>query len=82
LLTCISPPLLFADRIEGGVLEAPHLGLQKPEVHRGRAAVVVALGLGHPWSFDAEDRDAPAVRPADLDAGELAAADEAEGPEE
>jgi len=81
-VTCISPPLLLADRLEGGVLEAPHLGLQKPEVHRGRPAVVVPLGICHPWPFDAEDRHAPAVRPADLDTRKLAAADEPEGPEE
>jgi len=44
--------------------------------------VVVARGLLGPGAGDREDRDSTAVRPADLDRLELAAADEPEGTEE
>jgi hypothetical protein len=79
-VTCI--PLLLADRLERRVLEASHLGLQEPEVHERRTAVVVALGIRHTGPADPEDRDAAAVRAAHLDRLELAATHEPEGPEE
>jgi hypothetical protein len=82
LLTCISPPLLFADCIEGDVLEPPDFRLQKPQVHEGRSSVIVASGLLGPGAADREDRDPTPVRPAHLDCLELAPADEPEGAEE
>jgi hypothetical protein len=82
LLTCISPPLLFADRVEGGILEPPDFRLQKPQVHEGCSSVVVPSGLLGPGTADREHRDSTAVRPADLDRLELAPADEPEGAEE
>jgi hypothetical protein len=82
LLTCISPPLVFADRLKGGVLQPPDLGLQEPQVDHGRSTVVIALGVGHRLTRDAEDRDAPAVGPAHLDVQKLAAAQKAEGAQE
>ena len=44
--------------------------------------MVVALGFGHPRPLDAEDGDLAPVRPAHLDAAQLAAAGEPERPEE
>ena len=44
--------------------------------------MVVALGVFHPRPGDAEDGDASAVRSTHLDGLELAAADEAQRPEE
>jgi hypothetical protein len=80
-VTCISP-LLLTDRLEGQVLEPPDFRLQKPQVHEGGTAPVLTLGIVHPRSGDSEEGDAPAVRSAYLDALKLAAADEAQGPEE
>ena len=44
--------------------------------------MVVPLGVFHPWTTDAEDGHAPAVRSTHLDGLELATADEAQRPEE
>jgi hypothetical protein len=82
LLTCISPPLLFADRVKRGVLEPPDFRLQKPQVHEGRSPVVVPRGLLGPGTADREDRDPTPVRATDLDRLELAPADEPERAEE
>jgi hypothetical protein len=81
LLTCIVPPLLSPQGIEGDVLEASHLRLQKTQVHKRRAAVVLAFGVLHPRTRDPEDGDAPAVHPTHLDSLKLTAADEPQGPE-
>jgi hypothetical protein len=81
-VTCIRPPLLCPERLEGDVLEAPDFRLQKPQVHERLAAVVVAHRLLEPRAADREDRDPPPVRAAHLDALELAAAHEPERPEE
>ena len=48
----------------------------------GLATVVLARGLLDAGTGDREDRDAAAVRAAHLDARELAAAHEPEGPKE
>jgi hypothetical protein len=82
LLTCISPPLLLADRAKRGVLEPSDFRLEKPQVHEGRTAVVVPRGLLGSGAADREDRDPPPVRAAHLDALKLAPTDEPEGPEE
>jgi hypothetical protein len=76
------PPLLCADRLEGQVLEASDLRLQEPQIHEGRAAVVLACSVLDARPGDAEEGDAPPVRAAHLDVPKLAAADEAQGPEE
>jgi hypothetical protein len=81
-VTCILPPLLFSDRVEGSVLETPHFRLQEPQVHEGRPSVIVPHGLLDIRAADREDRDAAAVRATDLDPLELAATHETEGPEE
>jgi len=81
LLTCISP-LLLAHRLEGLVLQAPHLGLQQPEVHTRRAAVVLALCFARGAAHDPEEGHPPAVGAADFDCLELAASDKRERPEE
>jgi len=44
--------------------------------------VVVALGLGHPGTLDAEEGHPAPVRPAHLDPAQLAATGEPESPEE
>ena len=44
--------------------------------------MVLALGIRHPGTLDAEDRHALAVHAPDLDVAQLAAADEAEGSQE
>jgi hypothetical protein len=82
LLTCITPPLLSPQRLEGDVLEASHLRLQKTQVHERGAAVVLALGLLHTRPRDPEDRVSPAVHPAHLDSPKFAPADEPQGSEE
>jgi hypothetical protein len=82
LVTCIPPPLLFADRIEGGVLEPPHFRLQQPQVHQSRAAVVIAYGFVDPQAADREDRHAAPVRAAHFDRLELATSHQPEGTEE
>jgi hypothetical protein len=81
LVTCIAP-LFLADRLEGHVLEASHLALEQPQVHEGFAAVVVPFGLFHTRARDAEDRHPPAVGPPHLDAGQVAPAQEPQGPKE
>jgi hypothetical protein len=78
LLTCISP-LLPAECVEGQVLEPRHLGLEEAQVHERGAAVVLALDVFDARAFDVEDRHSPAIRPADLDLAQLAAAHQAEG---
>src|SRR3990172_1119378 len=70
-VTCMSP-LLLADRFEGQVLEASHLGLQEPEIHVRGTAVVVALRFHRGRAGDLEEGHPPAVRPPDLDLLELA----------
>jgi hypothetical protein len=82
LLTCIRPPLLCTKCVEGHVLQTPDFRLQKPQVHEGLAAVVVAHRVVHPGAADREDRDPAAVRPAHLDGVKLAAAHEPEGSKE
>jgi hypothetical protein len=57
------------------------LGLQPLQVHQGAAAVVVPLHLDHAGAVDPEERHAPSVRAAHLDAGQLAAAHQPEGRE-
>jgi hypothetical protein len=81
-VTCIRPPLLSPERLEGDVLQAPDFRLQKPQVHESLATVVVPDRLLEPRAADREDRDPTPVRAAYLDALELAPADEPEGPEE
>jgi hypothetical protein len=81
LLTCIVPPLLSPQGIEGDVLEASHLRLQKTQVHERGATVVLTFGVLHPRTRDPEDGDAPAVHPTHLDSLKLTAADEPQGPE-
>jgi len=78
----MSPPLLLADRVKRRVLEPPDFRLQKPQVHEGCSSVVVPCGLLDSGAADREDRDPTPVRPADLDAPKLAAADEPQGSEE
>ena len=56
--------------------------LQKPQVHEGWAAVVLPRGALDARPRDTEEGDAPPVRAAHLDVPKLAAADEAQGPEE
>jgi hypothetical protein len=72
--------LLSSQRVEGQFLQAPHLGLQEPQVHERRSLVVVALGVFR--AADHEDRHAAAVRAAHLDALKLTATHEPEGTEE
>jgi hypothetical protein len=72
-------PLLSPERVEGQLLQAPHLGLQEPQVHQRGASVVLTLGVFD--AADQEDRHAAAVRAAHLDALKLAAAHETEGAE-
>jgi len=72
--------LLSSQRVEGQFLQAPHLGLQEPQVHERWTTVVVPLGVFR--AADHEDRHAAAVHTSHLDAGELAAAHEAKGAEE
>jgi hypothetical protein len=81
-VTCIRPPLLFAQRTEGQILQAPDFRLQKPQVHEGLATVVVPYRFLEPRAADREDRDPTPVRAAHLDTLEFAPADEPEGPEE
>jgi hypothetical protein len=81
-VTCIRPPLLCPQRLEGHVLQAPDFRLQKPQVHERRATVVVARRVLDARARDREDRDATPVRPAHLDRAQLAAAHEPEGSEE
>jgi hypothetical protein len=74
------PSLLSSERIEGDVLQAPHLGLQKPQIHERRPTVKLTLGvLG---AADQKHRDAAAVAAAHQDALELAATHEAKRPQE
>ena len=56
--------------------------LQEPQVHEGRAAVVLPRSVLDARPGDPEEGDAPSVRATHLDVPELAAADEAQGPEE
>jgi hypothetical protein len=79
-VTCIS--LLLPDRVEAAILEPPHLELEKLEIDLRAAAEVVGLGLQRGLARDTEDRDAPAVRPTDPDAHELAAAQKREPAQE
>ena len=44
--------------------------------------MVLPRDVFHPWAFDVEDRHPPPVDASHLDAGELAASSEPEGPEE
>jgi hypothetical protein len=81
-VTCIRPPLLFAQRVEGDILQAPDFRLQKPQIHEGRSAVVLALDVVEPRASDREDRHTPPVHAAHLDRLELAATHEPEGSEE
>jgi hypothetical protein len=81
-VTCIRPPLLSPERLEGHVLQAPDFRLQKPQVHESLATVVVPYRFVETRAGDREDRDPTPVRAAHLDAFELAPADEPEGPEE
>jgi hypothetical protein len=80
-VTCIRPPLLFAQRIEGDVLQAPDFRLQKPQVYEGLATVVVPDRFVETRAGDREDRDPTPVRAAHLDTLELAPADKPESPE-
>jgi hypothetical protein len=74
--------LLLSHGTEGQILEPPHLRLEKLQVHRGGAAVVVTLGLLQVGTHDAEDGHAPPVHALHLDAGQLATAQEGKGPQE
>jgi hypothetical protein len=74
--------LLLPDGREGQVLEPFHLRLQKPEVHGGRAAIVLPLGFFHAGAFDAEHRHPSAIHPPDLDGLKLPSPDQPEGSEE
>jgi hypothetical protein len=57
--------LLLSDGIEGQVFEPSHLRLQKLEIDRGDAAVILPLDVFHAWARDAEDRHPSAVDSAD-----------------
>jgi hypothetical protein len=78
-VTCIRPPLLCPQRLEGHVLQAPDFRLQEPQVHERLATVVVASCVVDARAGDREYRDAPSVRAAHLDRAQLAAAHEPEG---
>jgi hypothetical protein len=80
-VTCIST-LLPAECVEGGVLQARHFRLQKPQIHERRTTVVVPRRVVDARAGDREDRDAAPVRAAHLDPAQLAAPHEPEGPEE
>jgi hypothetical protein len=82
LLTCIRPPLLCTQRLEGHVLQAPDFRLQEPQIHERRATVVVACRFLGAGAADREDRDPTPVRAAHLDTAQLAATHEPEGSEE
>jgi hypothetical protein len=81
-VTCIRPPLLCTQRLEGHVLQAPDFRLQKPQVHERLATVVVTSRFVSRGTADREDRDATPVRTAHLDRAQLAATHEPEGSEE
>jgi len=81
-VTCIRPPLLSPECLEGDILQAPDFRLQKPQVHDRRAAVVLAHDVLERRARDREDRDATAVRTAHLDRLQLAATHEPESSEE
>jgi hypothetical protein len=81
-VTCIRPPLLSPQRLEGHVLQAADFRLEKPQVHERLAPVVLASHVVDRRADDREDRHAPTVRAAHLDAAQLAAAHEPEGAEE
>jgi hypothetical protein len=72
----------LSQRLESGLLQTAHFRLEKPQVHDGLATVVLAYRLVGPGAGDREDRDPAPVRPSHLDPGKLAAAHEAEGPQE
>ena len=55
--------------------------LQPLQVHRGAAAIVVPLHLGHGRAVDPEERHAPPVRAAHVDVHQLAATHQPEGRE-
>jgi hypothetical protein len=80
-VTCISP-LLLSDGIESQVLQAPHLELEKLEVHHRRPAVVLSFDILHARTFDAEDRHPSAVESANHHLVELSSSDQPEGSEE
>jgi hypothetical protein len=80
-VTCIST-LLSSERLESEVLQARDFGLEETQVHEGPATVVLALDILHAGALDVEDRHPPPVHAPHLDAGELAATREPEGPEE
>jgi hypothetical protein len=58
------------------------LKLEKLEVDRGGAAVVVALHVFHAWTRDMEDRHPPAIHSADYHLLELPSSDQPKGSEE
>jgi hypothetical protein len=80
-VTCIRP-LLCSQRVEGQLLQPPHFRLEKPQVHERCSAVVLARDVVDGRAGNREDRHAPPVRAAHLDASQLAPADEPEGAEE
>jgi hypothetical protein len=79
-VTCIRPPLLCTQRLEGHVLQAPDFRLEKPQVHESLATVVVPYRFVEAGAGDREDRDPSPVRAAHLDTPQLAPADEPERP--
>jgi hypothetical protein len=80
-VTCIST-LLPAERVECEVLQARDFGLEETQVHDRPAPVILPLEVLHAGAFDVEDRHPPPVHAPHLDAGELTATREPEGPEE
>jgi len=81
LLTCIST-LLSSERLECEVLETCDFRFEETQVHDRSAPVVLPLDVFHALTLDAEDRHPPPIHAPHLDAGELAAPREPEGPEE
>jgi hypothetical protein len=81
-VTCIRPPLLCTQRLEGHLLQAPNSRFQEPQVHERLATVVVAGRLLDAGAANREDRDAAPVRPAHRDRAQLTTAHEPEGSEE
>jgi hypothetical protein len=74
--------LLLSDGIEGQVLEPFHLGLQKLEIDRGDAAVVLPLDVFHAWARDAEDRHPSAIDSANHHLLDLSSPDQPKSSEE
>jgi hypothetical protein len=76
------PALLSSKRLESDALEARDLGLEEAEVHQTWTVEVLPFDIVDTGGLDAKERHRPAVDVPDHDLMQLAAAHEAEGPEE